>query len=281
MAYGQEDEYLSQDMYQPQDNYLLAQYQQSSVAPQPMQYRQQQQQQRSQDDVDGGSTIMGKKRSKTQPSAPHPPEFLPPSTTVAYNGFDSYGDYSTGGYISPPFNNDPSPPPIAVSSIFKTDIKSEQQDQTKSSSRWMPFGKKKSKSFSHNEQQPSGPYVPPNDYEIPVPSISSSVQQSFEPLQARDQGAPDHLQHHLDNLNESFEAHHTDWFVTESDSPQADNTEYDESNRYYDEDEDQDVDPYYIADTKGRAHAFEGKVNNSSAQAIQLTLYVPLLSAWS
>lgn len=52
-----------------------------------------------------------------------------------------------------------------------------------------------------------------------------------------------------------------DWYV-ETATPEEDSYEYDEFENpahYFDE-EDEDVDPYYIADTKGRAKAFEGQV---------------------
>lgn len=52
-----------------------------------------------------------------------------------------------------------------------------------------------------------------------------------------------------------------DWYV-ETATPEEDSYEYDEFENpahYFDE-EDEDIDPYYIADTKGRAKAFEGQV---------------------
>jgi len=52
----------------------------------------------------------------------------------------------------------------------------------------------------------------------------------------------------------------SDWYV--ENTPEEDEDEYDEFDNpdLYFEAEDEDVDPYYIADTKGRARAFEGKV---------------------
>ena len=53
-----------------------------------------------------------------------------------------------------------------------------------------------------------------------------------------------------------------DWYV-ETATPEENSYEYDEFENpahYFDE-EDEDVDPYYIADTKGRAKAFEGQVS--------------------
>ena len=209
---------------------------------------------------------MGKKRSLTQPSAAHPPEFLQQPTITAYNGFDdpSYGDYSSGSRNPSPFNGattTPSPPPpaVSVSSVFKTDAKAEQESSKSSSSRWKPFGKKKSKSFSHSEPQPSGPYVPPNDYEVPVPALPSSTL-PLEPTQGTMNGSvPNHLGVDPLNHNGLYASQHTDWFMGEAESPFPDENGFNENNRYID-DEDEDVDPYYIADTKGRAHAFEGKV---------------------
>lgn len=267
-AYGLEDE--DDEMYQPQDDYLLDQYQPYNVTQfqYQQQYQQQQQplQQQPPMDMDRGSMIMNKKRSMTQPSASHPPEFLQQPTITAYNGFDdpSYGDYSSGGYTSSPSNGVttmPShlPSTVSVSSVFKTDAKTEQESSKSSSSRWKPFGKKKSKSFSHSEPQPSGPYVPPNDYEIPVPEIPNSTL-PFAPTQETMNSSVSNRSG-LDPLNHngSYASQTADWFMGESEIPLPDENGFNDNNRFID-DEDEDVDPYYIADTKGRAHAFEGKV---------------------
>lgn len=61
-----------------------------------------------------------------------------------------------------------------------------------------------------------------------------------------------------------------DWYVAnDSDDNYLQNDEHNLEGRYYD-DEDEDVDPYYIADTKGRARAFEGKVRTLNFGHIRL-----------
>lgn len=190
-----------------------------------------------------------------------------------YN-YASYNDYNSninGGYISPPYSEPqkatgssatlvtpvfmnqtqtPSPTPPVASNNNNNNlpaVETPPTEQTTKSSRWKPFGKKKSKSFSAGETM-SGPYRPPNDYEIPAPPLPMGAQQQLQNLV--DPG---------DHADAYSQQQHADWYVGNDDGPML-MDEYEQHTRYYDEDEDEDVDPYYIADNRGRAQAYEGKV---------------------
>ncbi|KAG0275235.1 hypothetical protein BGZ95_009052, partial [Linnemannia exigua] len=128
----------------------------------------------------------------------------------------------------------------------------ETPEQTTKASRWKPFGKKKSKSFTAGEVS-SGPYRPPNDYEIPTPPMPIGAQQ-HQPYQ---QHQHQHLVDPGDHADAYSQQQHADWFIGNDDGPAQD--DYEQHTRYYDDDEDEDVDPYYIADNRGRAQAYEGK----------------------
>ncbi|KAI7823897.1 hypothetical protein BC939DRAFT_451171, partial [Gamsiella multidivaricata] len=217
--------------------------------------------------------LFSKKRSKTQPSAPQPPElgqFLHAQDYSGnYNPTDNNGHlpydgrgvggndaYSTS-YVDPP--RTPSPTPV-VSPIFmshppvqsqgsgkkqESDSK-KNQDVSSKSSKWRPFGKKKSKSFSNNEtstafnlQQESAQIVPV----LPLNTEQEQMQQSMQYL--------------VDSVNHADvypQRNQADWYV--EDGPE-DSFDDEDQDQYYDN-EDEDIDPFYIADTKGRAQAFEG-----------------------
>ncbi len=127
------------------------------------------------------------------------------------------------------------------------------QELTSKSSKWRPFGKKKSKSFSNNEtstafnpQRENLQVVPGTSTSTPSPAVAltSAPQLADPPVNL---GAPPHQ--------------NQDWYVENVPQEELD-AEYDDfENQYYDDD-DEDVDPYYIADNKGRAQVFEGKVSN-------------------
>ena len=115
------------------------------------------------------------------------------------------------------------------------------QELTSKSSKWRPFGKKKSKSFSNNET--SVAFNPQRESLQVVPVAPTSAPQLAE-----------------SSVNTGAFSHQgPDWYVESVPQDELD-AEYDDfENQYYDDD-DEDVDPYYIADTKGRAQVFEGKV---------------------
>ncbi|KAF9029299.1 hypothetical protein BGZ52_003580 [Haplosporangium bisporale] len=249
----------------------------------------------------GGFRLFGKKRSKTQPSSSHPPLFMHSSQDQLYDnnnntsGFIHYNEHSTGsgntGYVSSPYM---SPQTTAasksgmVSPIYMTNPPPQSSVQaavqplndmlealdgpirpapesstsTTKSSKWRPFGKKKSKSVSakietnlsspnlfisndlnNNKSKTNlGHHTPEFDQH------PQGISQAFLPP-----SPPPPLQHlpqHLPQPNQPGK----DWFVGSKDSSE----EFDNLDRYLD-DEDEDVDPYYVADNKGRASAFEGK----------------------
>ncbi|KAF8941035.1 hypothetical protein BGZ58_003173 [Dissophora ornata] len=264
VAYGQEDQYV------PQEYHLRNSYEQ--LHRQHPQYQPPLPQSQQAEGPDRGSKISGKKRSKTQPSAPQPPEFLQESYGNGHDGYVPYNAHGecnnsgSGGYISPPYtapNSSPSPPPVLVSPIFMTHTPSppplisqtiEQQDPFSSSGkpfRWRPFGKKKSKTFSAGESAPSGPYQPPNDGDVPS-----------APSQPMDKQRPEFTQANIvdpsdrEDLFSQQQQQHQDWSMDNGEGP-SQMAEFEQHTQYYQEDE--DVDPYYVADNKGRARAFEGK----------------------
>ncbi|KAG0100756.1 hypothetical protein BGZ93_005323 [Podila epicladia] len=260
--YGYDEDEQDQDQYQ----YQPQQYQTQPIPPQ---YQQAQVLPQSQPvqpppplEEEKGFKLFGKKRSKTQPSTSHPPD-LSPTTQQHYdanfsggNGYMPLGEFTTNAnaYVSPPA---PSPPPVNVSPIFMTHPPStshstngqNEQNIGKKSSKWKPFGKKKSKVLSNGSSN-GGAYQVPNDYQIPTLPLSHTNTSPFVAA----------LPHQLVDPNEQFlglSQQQPDWFAA-NDSDEHLQDEHDLDGRYYD-DEDEDVDPYYIADTKGRARAFEGK----------------------
>ncbi|KAG0349497.1 hypothetical protein BG004_005159 [Podila humilis] len=252
------------------------------------------------DEPEKGFRLFGKKRSKTQPSTPHPPDLTAPTAQQQYeanfgsgNGFMPYGDSadntaSNNTALFTP-SSQTSTPSVLVSPIFMTHspytplpLHSNTNENTnepplaKKSSKWKPFGKKKSKSFSsgggndlsnHSSGGGNGAYQLPSDYHIPSIPLKHSNTSPFVAA----------LPHQLVDPNERFMAfseqdqHNSDWFVgIDEDDNDDDNDNYNGENQvmmashFYDEDE--DVDPYYIADTKGRARAFEGKDNGKKKE---------------
>ncbi|KAF9192847.1 hypothetical protein BGZ51_004610 [Haplosporangium sp. Z 767] len=293
MAYGDE----TQQQYQPQQFQTQSHMQQQLYQPHPAQQLQQQyqvpapipaqhlphqlhhiqhiqqqqqpvqqltQQQAPQEQQGKGFRLFGKKRSKTQPSATHPPEFNQTLHTQDHSstGYSQYGEYISSGndgysapYIAPP--RAPSPPPVVVSPIFMTHPpisahesgQNEEQKNSKSS-KWRPFGKKKSKSFSNNET--STAYNPQQEI-IQAPSIPTPVfSPTLEPV------AAPHLVDPADHADVYSHQKQSDWYVANTQDEEYEYNEFENQNHYYD-DEDEEVDPYYIADTKGRAQAFEGE----------------------
>ncbi|KAG0378864.1 hypothetical protein BGX24_002580 [Mortierella sp. AD032] len=279
--YQNQEQYELQNAYQlPQEQYLSSQ--------DPYQQQQQQQQQYhppppptppiapQTNEKEGVFKLFGKKKSKAQTDDYSQQQQQQQQQSMQDNNYNyaTYNDYNNsnqhhhnnniaGGYISPPYSEPhkaggspatlvtpvfmtqpqtPSPTPPITSNPLAT---VETPEQTTKSSRWKPFGKKKSKSLSAGEAS-SGPYRPPNDYEIPTPPIPMGAQQ--------------HQYQHLVDPGDHADAYshqqHADWFIGNDDGLVQD--EYDHT-RYYDDDEEDDVDPYYIADNRGRAQAYEGK----------------------
>ncbi|KFH65102.1 hypothetical protein MVEG_08583 [Podila verticillata NRRL 6337] len=265
--YGYHEDDQDLDHYQPQQYQtqpVPLQYQQAQVQPQP-------QPQSPPQEEDKGFKLFGKKRSKTQPSSSHPPDLNSPTAQQHHdanfsggNGYMPYGEFTTNAnaYVSPP---PPTPPPVHVSPIFMTHPPSTspsngqiEHNANKKSSKWKPFGKKKSKSVSTGDSNGEAFQIS-NDYQIPtIPPNHTNT----SPFVAA-------LPHQLADPNEQFVAYsqqHTDWYVADdSDDNYLQSDDHDLEGRYYD-DEDEDVDPYYIADTKGRARAFEGKDNGKKAK---------------
>ncbi|KAG0261961.1 hypothetical protein BG011_000510 [Mortierella polycephala] len=302
MAYGDETQqqyqpqqfqtqsHMQQQLYQPHPaQQLQQQYQTPAPIPvqhlphqlhhiqhtqqQPLVLQQQQpiQQQTPQEQQGKGFRFFGKKRSKTQPSATHPPEFnqtwhtQDPSNSTGYSQYGEHVGSENDGYsvpyMAPP--RAPSPPPVVVSPIFMTqppnsthESGQSEEQKTNKSSKWRPFGKKKSKSFSNNET--STAYNPQQEIiqtpPMPTPAISTPVfSPTLEPV------AAPHLVDPTDYSDAYSHQKQSDWYVANTQEEYGYNEfEFENQNRYYD-DGDEEVDPYYIADTKGRAQAFEGE----------------------
>ncbi|KAF9963128.1 hypothetical protein BGZ65_005787, partial [Modicella reniformis] len=255
VPYGKEDEYISADVYQKQDPHDKQQQSKYQPPPPPLQHPQKPFQSRSIDEMGKGLKPSRKKRSKTQPSAPQPPEFLqevysemqisPPHTaptsspspqSVAASPNNTFpAPLLTPGPQSADHHQQQQEPPASISLI------------TSKPSRWRPFGKKKSKSFS-GETAPSILFQPPSNYELPiVPSIPTGAQQLVYPPNNSNIVDP------ADRGNVYPQPH--GWCMNHGDdpSPLEDLVHH---TQYY---KDDDADLYYIADTKGRARAFEGK----------------------
>ncbi|KAG0377281.1 hypothetical protein BGX24_006386, partial [Mortierella sp. AD032] len=303
--------------------------------------QQQEPQQQPQRQQSSGLRLFGKKRSKTQSSVSQPPtEFTQQfqAQEQDYNNYNhnnhnnndgrfGYNDYSepadayTVPFVAPPRSPNPGP---AVPSIFmsqppaSTPNNNQQngtsapapavvQEQTAKSSKWRPFGKKKSKSLSHPETStaftpppemaPSVPVVTPHIESEPVAAqylhqqrqfheqqeqFHEQQQQQFHDQQHFHEQQQFHDQHQFHEQQQSHDEQQQqqqqveeevveyreeefknpvqgDWYVEST--PGEDSYEYDEFENpahYFDE-EDEDIDPYYIADTKGRAKAFEGQ----------------------
>ncbi|KAF9303764.1 hypothetical protein BGZ74_003110 [Mortierella antarctica] len=243
----------------------------------------------------GGFRLFGKKRSKTQPSSPHPPLFLQSSQDQLYDGNNNvsgyihYSEHSNGsgnGYIGSPYM---APQTIStngsatVSPVYLTNPPSQSSVQaavqplndmldaldgpvrptpepsaTPKSSKWRPFGKKKSKSVSAKiETNLSSPNLfasndPNNKSHTNLGHHTSEIHQQPQGMSQTSLSPPPQ---HLPQLNLVEQAPaQVDWYVGNKES----SDEFDNPDRYLDN-EDEDVDPYYIADTKGRATAFEGK----------------------
>ncbi|KAF8985167.1 hypothetical protein BGZ46_005713 [Entomortierella lignicola] len=257
--YNQEGRYTSQEIYQFQDPNQYRQRQAQHYQPPPPTHHLQH------NDINDRA-IVGKKRSKTLLSS-QPTEHMQESHSTN-NSNNSYGSYNThaeynnnfgsnAGYISPNFNNStgpPTPSPVAAPSPTPPALQPiEQQELTPSSSkisRWKPFGKKKSKSFSAGEGNNPGPFYPPSNYETPsVPAMPMDIQQQpysnfVDPAIQTD-------------LFSQQQKSYPGWDVDRAASPSLID-EYEQLTQNYDDDE-EDIDPYYIADVKGRARAFEGK----------------------
>ncbi|KAF9907620.1 hypothetical protein EC991_010739 [Linnemannia zychae] len=283
----QPQQYQYQDQYQPQNNYHPTPEEcLSSQDP----YQQQQQQQSyhppppptppiapQTGEKEGGFRLFGKKKSKAQTedyAQQHQQQQQQQPLQDNNFNYATYNNYINnniaGGYISPPYSEPQKAsgsPAALVTPVFMTQTQTpsptppitsnlpttvETSEQSTKSSRWKPFGKKKSKSFSAGEGS-SGPYRPPNDYEIPTPPMPMGAQQH----QLYQQHQHQHLVDPGDHADASYsQQQHADWYVGNDDGPVLD--DYEQHTKYYD-DEDEDVDPYYIADNRGRAQAYEGK----------------------
>ncbi|KAF9956418.1 hypothetical protein BGZ72_002796 [Mortierella alpina] len=288
--YSQSGPIQLQQQYQPPPVFLQSRhdpYQQQQQQQQRLLYLQQQQHQQQQQvqqqeepqqeqHEKGGFRLFGKKRSKTQPSTPRPPDLghsvhggLDSNSnnnnhSYGSNGFSPYGEYNSSSIP----HDSPSSPPVVISPIFMAqspaprsqqsrnsvmgDSREQQQQQsqelTSKSSKWRPFGKKKSKSFSNNET--SVAFNPQRESFQVVPVAPTSAPQLAE-----------------SSVNTGAFSHQgQDWYVESVPQEELD-AEYDDfENQYYDDD-DEDVDPYYIADTKGRAQVFEGKDSGTKDKA--------------
>ncbi|KAG0281222.1 hypothetical protein BGZ95_005827 [Linnemannia exigua] len=269
----------------PAQHYQTPQFQLQQNQEPPQQPQQQQ---------SSGLRLFGKKRSKTQPSVSQPPpEFAKQfqSQGQDYNNFNhnnqssndnnrfGYDDYSeqaeayTVPFVAPPKSPNPAP---AVPSIFmsqppvSTSNKGQQngtsaapapapavvQEQPTKSSKWRPFGKKKSKSLSHPET--STAFTPPPEMAPSVPVFTPHIEP--EPQYHDQQQQQQQVEEVVEYKEEEFKNPvQGDWYVEST--PGEDSYEYDEFENpaHYFGEEDEDVDPYYIADTKGRAKAFEGQ----------------------
>jgi len=300
MAYLQEDHHHQQhqqqpsyqvpDLHIPQDHYQSTQ-EQYHLPQDPYQQLQQQPYHppppptppiaQTSEKESSGFKLFGKKKSKTQADE-HAQQPTQDNTNNNSYNYAAYNDYnysnnninniSNGGYISPPYSEPQmaaGSPAALITPVFMTQSQTpsptppiasippavETPEQSTKSSRWKPFGKKKSKSFSAGETS-SGPYCPPDDYEIPAPPLPAGSQRQCL------QQYP-HLVDPGDHADAYSQQQHADWYVGDDIGPVPMN-DYEQDGHYYDEDEDEDVDPYYIADTRGRAQAYEGKVNESS-----------------
>ncbi|KAF9349123.1 hypothetical protein BGX26_012542 [Mortierella sp. AD094] len=238
--------------HQQQQQYVQQQVQQ----PEPQQQIQQ----------DKGFRLFGKKRSKTQPSAPQPPEFdqsfhvqdhsesFNNQRASGINHSSSsrhapYGSTTSSGFVVPyaASPRTPSPSPIVVSPMFMTHPPEQSQvpdhiqqqivEQPSKSSKWKPFGKKKSKSVSTGEAGFNNPHRESTQV---VPAFSPTI----KPVSGVRLVDPSD---HADVYSHQKQA---DWYVEDVPADElGDELQYED--RCYDEDE--DIDPFYIADTKGRA----------------------------
>ncbi|KAF9106255.1 hypothetical protein BGX29_010011 [Mortierella sp. GBA35] len=274
-------QYQAQDHYVPQEPYQLPQ-EQYHLAHDPYQQQQQPQQQPyhppppppppaalQSSEKEGGFKLFGKKKAKAQTDD----NSQQPIQDANYNyaAYNDYNNLGNGGYISPPYSEPhkaSGSPATLVTPVFMTQTQTpsptppissnlptiETPEQSTKSSRWRPFGKKKAKSFSAGETS-SGPYRPPNDYEIPTPPLPMGAQQQHQHPYHQHQP---HLVDPGDHADAYSQQQHADWFIGNDNGPMPVD-EYEQQTQYYDEDEEEDVDPFYIADNRGRAQAFEGK----------------------
>ncbi|KAF9156640.1 hypothetical protein BG015_003242 [Linnemannia schmuckeri] len=282
----QQQQYSTQEYFLPQPSYQPSpeQYHPSQDS---YPYQQQQQQQpyqppppptppiapQTSEKESSGFKLFGKKKSKPQmDDHAQQQQQQPIQDTSNYATYNDYNNNINGGYISPPYSEPQKAtgsPATLVTPVFMTQTQTPSltppiasnnspvietpPEQPTKSSRWKPFGKKKSKSFSAGETS-SGPYRPPNDYEIPAPLLPMGAQQQKYQQQQQHQNLVDPGDH----ADAYSQQKHADWFVGNDDGTML-MDDYEQHTRYYDEDEDEDVDPYYIADNRGRAQAYEGK----------------------
>ncbi|KAG9325025.1 hypothetical protein KVV02_001024 [Mortierella alpina] len=212
------------------------------------------------------------KRSKTQP----PAQDSSIAKATGDHSHSSQGEYnhdmngdtvnSSFGYISPPSSTtarSPSPPPMVVSPIAMAQnspvtlpLANEQDENSAAlgkSSRWKPFGKKKSKSFSTGETSSSS-----NPEAIHLPA----------PLPTGSQHTPLHLANIVDPADHAdaySQQQQADWMVgqyfDENNGPLALN-DYDQHTPMYDEDDSGEAEVFYFADSKGHARTTEAKEND-------------------
>lgn len=225
-------------------------------------------------------------------------------TTNNMSSTNNQQTYDSMPYFMPP--RTPSPQPH-VSAIFMTDTQTtttaatvavanasqpiaaapvaEPGLQPSKSSKWKPFGKKKSKSLSTSIEVPmTAPTTTIATAQEPEPIVVSSfAPQVAQVVPASPFLAPmqhhhvelqddidvylqqhEHLQAEQEQQQQQQQQNQGDWYV--ENTPEVDEEEFDDYNEnpdLYFEAEEEDVDPYYIADTKGRARAFEGKVRKA------------------
>jgi len=265
---SQQYSYQSYQPYQPYQPPMVHHPLQLSSAPQLLQYQPPPLPppiQQLEDQQDKGFRLFGKKRSKTQPSATQPPEIGPldnPNGHAPYGAFMNQGNDLYSAPLMVP-GEAPSGPPVIISPIFMSQpsVKNSSSQDPSNKSKWRPFGKKKSKSFSSHEALSTnlvqdGAQVMPSATLVPA---AQSAQHLVDP--------GDHA--------DAYRAQ-ADWYV--ENNPGNGYDDYDNPDAYYDE-EDEDVDPYYIADTKGRAQAFEGKVTKAPSPRF-LKYYNTLFLIW-
>ncbi|KAF9585257.1 hypothetical protein BGW38_003181 [Lunasporangiospora selenospora] len=240
MVYGQEDQVLAQPQATFPNQRPQSSYQATSGQLQPQRASTVQPERASRNEQqDKGFKLFGKKRSKSQSAVSHPPG--------AFDG--AQANYTLTNRSSMTLGSSAAANPSGSASALSNktmasttgpdsgNAPSPAESSKSTGSKWRPFGKKKSKSFSGglNQVMAQGtqssvelpPSLPPLALGTNIPDTTSSSEYFTETSQKR---------------------------PTEGRRGSQDNT-----STLYDRDEEDDVDPFYVVDVKGRAKAFEGK----------------------
>ncbi|KAF9438325.1 hypothetical protein BGZ76_008608 [Entomortierella beljakovae] len=236
---------------------------------QPQHVQQPEPQQQEQKEKEKGFRLFGKKRSKTQPSAPQPPELQDFHVQDHHHNnphpmsHANQNNYPT--HVASPLISHSMPQGMHPAQNTVVTPNQQQALEQPTKSKWL-FGKKKSKSVSAGDGSGYNPY---RDSTQMVPPFSPSINPVAHHLVSP--------QDHADNYSRRKQS---DWFVQDA-SVSDQEEEYRYEDRYYDDD-DEDIDPYYIADTKGRTksqlnqpskeqlHAKSPNVSKSDVSAPQL-----------